>query len=61
MKGWLSVNSGMGVKLCLKSPNEFLNWTETLPPPIIIDGEMEFEILEILDSKIVRYCISYCQ
>ena len=24
------------------TPNEFLNWTETLPPPIIIDGEMEF-------------------
>ena len=34
------------------APNEFPNWTETLPPPVIIDGEMEFEISEILDSKI---------
>ena len=34
------------------APNEFLNRTETLPPPIIINGEMEFEISEILDSKI---------
>ena len=34
------------------TPNEFPNQTETLPPPIIIDGEMEFKILEILDSKI---------
>ena len=34
------------------SPNEFPNQTETPPPPIIIDGEMEFKISEILDSKI---------
>ena len=34
------------------APNEFPNQTETLPPPIIIDGETEFKILEILDSKI---------
>ena len=34
------------------APNEFPNRTETPPPPIIIDGEMEFEISEILDSKI---------
>ena len=34
------------------APNEFLNRTETLRPPVIIDGEMEFEISEILDSKI---------
>ena len=32
--------------------NKFPNQTETLPPPVIIDGEMEFKILEILDSKI---------
>ena len=34
------------------APNEFLNQTETLPLPVIIDGEMEFKISEILDSKI---------
>ena len=34
------------------APNKFLNRTETPPPPIIIDGETEFEILEILDFKI---------
>ena len=33
-------------------PNEFLNQTETPPPPVIINGETEFEISEILDSKI---------
>ena len=38
------------------APNEFPNRTETLPPPIIIDGEMEFEISEILDSKINKRC-----
>ena len=34
------------------APNKSLNRTETPPPPVIIDGETEFEILEILDSKI---------
>ena len=34
------------------TPNKFLNRTETLPPPVIINGETKFEILEILDSKI---------
>ena len=33
------------------TPNEFLNQTKTLPPPVIIDRETEFKILEILDSK----------
>jgi hypothetical protein len=28
------------------------NWTQPPPPPIEIDGELEFEISEILDSKI---------
>ena len=37
------------------APNEFLNRTETPPPPVIIDGEMEFEISEILDSKIDKH------
>ena len=34
------------------APNEFLNRTETPPPPVIINEGMEFEISEILDSKI---------
>ena len=34
------------------TPNEFPNRIETPPPPVIINGEMEFEISEILDSKI---------
>ena len=34
------------------TPNKFPNQTETPPPPIIIDRETEFEISEILDSKI---------
>ena len=37
------------------APNEFPNRTETLPPPVIIDGETEFKILEILDSKINKH------
>ena len=37
------------------APNEFLNRTETLPLPVIIDGETEFEISEILDSKINKH------
>ena len=37
------------------APTEFLNRTETPPPPVIIDGETEFEILEILDSKIDKH------
>ena len=38
------------------APNEFLNRIETPPPPVIIDGETEFEISEILDSKINKRC-----
>ena len=34
------------------APNEFPNWTETPPLPVTINGETEFEISEILDSKI---------
>ena len=37
------------------TPNEFLNQTETLPPPVIINREMEFEISEILDFKIDQH------
>ena len=38
------------------TPNEFPNWTETPPLLIIIDRETEFEISEILDSKIDKHC-----
>ena len=34
------------------TPNKFLNWIETPPPPVTIDRKMEFKISEILDSKI---------
>ena len=34
------------------TPNEILNRTQSLPPPIDIDGELEFEITEVIDSKI---------
>ena len=37
------------------APNEFLNRTETPPLPVIIDRETEFEISEILDSKIDKH------
>jgi hypothetical protein len=34
------------------SPNTIPNRTQPPPPPIEVDGEPEFEIAEILDSKI---------
>ena len=34
------------------APNKFPTRTQTPPPPVIIDGDTEFEISEILDSKI---------
>ena len=34
------------------TPNTILNQIQPPPPPIEIDGEPEFEISEILDSKI---------
>ena len=34
------------------TPNEILNHTQSPPPPIDIDGEPEFEIAEVVDSKI---------
>jgi len=36
------------------TPNEIPNRTQSPPPPIEIDGEPEYEIAEILDSKIDR-------
>ena len=35
-------------------PNTILNRTEPLPAPVVIDGEPEYEVTEILDSKIDR-------
>ena len=34
------------------TPNKILNCTHSLPPPIDIDRELEFEIAEVVDSKI---------
>jgi hypothetical protein len=34
------------------TPNTILNHTQPLPPPIEINGEIEYEIVAILDSKI---------
>jgi hypothetical protein len=34
------------------TPDIIPNWTQPPLPPIEIDGELEFEIFEILDSKI---------
>ena len=33
-------------------PNTIPNWTQPPPPPVEVDGKLEFEISEILDSKI---------
>ena len=35
-------------------PNEIPNRTQTPPPPIEVDGEEEYEVAEILDSKLDR-------
>ena len=36
------------------APNTILNWVQTLPPPIEVDGEEEYNVAEVLDSKIDR-------
>ena len=33
-------------------PNEIPNCVQSLPPPVDIEGELEYEISEIVDSKI---------
>ena len=35
-------------------PNTIPNWTQPPPPPVEVDGKPEFEVSEILDSKINR-------
>ena len=36
------------------TPNEIPNRTVSLPPPIQVQGELEYEIAEVLDSKLDR-------
>jgi len=35
-------------------PNTIPDWIQPPPPPVEVDGELEFEISEILDSKVDR-------
>ena len=42
------------------TPNSIPGRTQPPPPPVKVDGEPEYEISEILDSKIDRWCCS-CQ
>ena len=35
-------------------PNTIPNWSQPLPPPVEVDGEPEYKITEILDSKLDR-------
>lgn len=41
------------------NPNTFENRTQEPPPPIIVEGEQEFEINKILDSKLNRNKLLY--
>ena len=41
-------------------PNTIPNRVQSLPPPVEVDGELEFEISEILDSKVDR-CRRNCK
>ena len=36
------------------TPNNIPNWTQPPPPPVEVDGEPEYEVSEILDSKVDR-------
>ena len=47
-------------QLEISTPNTIPNCTLTPPPPIEVDGEVEYEIAEILDSKIDQQC-QQCQ
>ena len=33
-------------------PNEILNCVQSLPPPVDIEGKLEYEISKIIDSKV---------
>jgi len=39
-------------QLKLAIPNTILNWIQPPPPPVEVDGELEFKISEILNSKV---------
>jgi hypothetical protein len=39
------------LEMKMQTLNMILNQTQELPPPVIIDGEPEFEIAEVLDSE----------
>src|SRR3979490_98465 len=48
-----AVHSGFHVSMLEPtSPNTIPNRTQPPPPVVIIDGEPEFEVTEVLDSKI---------
>jgi hypothetical protein len=36
------------------TPNEIPNRVQSPPPPVTVQGELEYEIAEVLDSKIDR-------
>src|SRR6266481_7198309 len=38
------------------NPNQIPDRVQPLPPPIMVDDELEFEISEILDSKVDKRC-----
>ena len=38
------------------TPNKIPNWVSSPSPPIEVQGELEYEITEVLDSKIDRQC-----
>jgi len=45
-------------QLELVIPNTIPDWIQPPPPPVKVDGEPEFEISEILDSKVDHQCRS---
>ena len=48
----VSILSSMSVCWKPAVPNEIPNRVQSLPPPIDAQGELEYEISEVLDSKI---------
>jgi len=44
------------LQLELAIPNTIPDWIQPLPPPVEVDGKLEFEISEILNSKVDRHC-----
>ncbi|KIN99009.1 hypothetical protein M404DRAFT_156300 [Pisolithus tinctorius Marx 270] len=48
-------------QLKLAIPNTIPNRTQPPPPPVEVDGDLEFEVAEILDSKVNRCCRCWLQ